>query len=773
MSSEFINPFDDGADRPSPMHPVSGHRPGLPPPYLNALNEEQRLAVETLDGPLLMLAGAGTGKTKALTTRIAHLLVEGKAWPRQILAVTFTNKAAREMKDRVTELIGGVAEGMWLGTFHALATRMLRRHAEVVGLKSNFTILDSDDQLRLLKQLMQAENIDTARWPPRALMARIQRWKDRAETPSKISNGDAGDFAGGRAIHLYAQYQERLKTLNAADFGDLTLHVCSIFQSEPEILREWRQRFKYVLVDEYQDTNVAQYLWLRLLAQEHKNICCVGDDDQSIYGWRGAEVGNILRFEKDFPGAQVVRLERNYRSTGHILGAASGLISNNETRLGKTLWTEADMGEPVHLNLVWDGDEEARIVGEEIENFQRNQASLSEIAILVRASFQSRAFEERFVTLGLPYRVIGGPRFYERLEIRDAIAYFRVTISPDDDLAFERIINTPKRGLGAATIQAAHNLAREERLSLFEACRKLAAAESLRPKTRKTLSDLIQAFDRWRLIEQGVEHLEVVETILDESGYVDMWRNDKSPEAAGRLENLKELVRAISDFENLQGFLEHVSLVMEIDADAGDDLISIMTLHAAKGLEFDIVFLPGWEDGMFPNQRAIDESGLAGLEEERRLAYVGLTRAKKCAIISAAANRRVYNQWVSSLPSRFIDELPKEHLRSDHADHSSGLPYGSSGYTFDGYGDTHGGYVSARTQTMGQKASGRRTDIIEGVSSEVKAQEAGSQLFAIGERIFHQKFGYGRIEDMNADRLEINFEQAGTKTVIASFVEKI
>jgi DNA helicase-2/ATP-dependent DNA helicase PcrA len=773
MSSEFINPFDDGADPPTPMGPRHGHKKGFPPPYLNDLNTEQRLAVETLDGPLLMLAGAGTGKTKALTTRIAHLLVEGKAWPRQILAVTFTNKAAREMKDRVTGLIGGVAEGMWLGTFHSLATRMLRRHAEVVGLKSNFTILDTDDQLRLLKQLMQAENIDTGRWPPRALMARIQRWKDRAETPTKVSRGEAGDFAAGRAVELFAQYQERLRTLNAADFGDLTLHMCSIFQTEPEILEEWRKRFKYVLVDEYQDTNVAQYLWLRLLAQGHKNICCVGDDDQSIYGWRGAEVGNILRFEKDFEGAQVVRLERNYRSTGHILGAASGLIENNEARLGKTLWTEADMGEPVHLNLVWDGDEEARFVGDEIEDLQRKQVSLSEMAILVRASFQSRAFEERFVTLGLPYRVIGGPRFYERLEIRDAIAYLRVTLSPDDDLAFERIINTPKRGLGAATIQAAHHLARQERLSLFEASRKLAASAEVRPKTRNTLSNLINAFDRWRLLEQGVEHLEVVETILDESGYVDMWRNDKSPEAAGRVENLKELVRAISEFENLQGFLEHVSLVMEIEADAGDELISIMTLHAAKGLEFDVVFLPGWEDGMFPNQRALDENGLAGLEEERRLAYVGLTRARKQAIISAAANRRVYNQWVSSLPSRFIDELPKQHIRYDQSNSAGGLPYTSTNYPSSSFSQANGGYESVKNRAIGQRTAGRRNDFVEGVSFEVKSRPPHVEQFAIGERIFHQKFGYGRIEDMNADRLEINFEQAGPKTVIASFVEKI
>jgi len=767
--ADSYNPFDDGAEPPPPMPP----RPAGPPPYLDGLNEEQRRAVETLDGPVLMLAGAGTGKTKALTTRIAHLLVTGKAWPRQILAVTFTNKAAREMKDRVADLIGGVAEGMWLGTFHALAARMLRRHSELVGLKSNFTILDADDQLRLLKQLMQAENLDTGRWPPRALMARIQRWKDRALTPEKVGKAEAGDFAGGRSVDLYGQYQARLTALNACDFGDLTLHMCTIFQSEPEVLEDWRRRFRYVLVDEYQDTNVAQYLWLRLIAQGHKNICCVGDDDQSIYGWRGAEVGNILRFETDFPGARVIRLERNYRSTGHILAAASGLIAKNEARLGKTLWTEADMGEPIDLHLVWDGDEEARMVGDEIEAFQRSKVPLSQIAVLVRAGFQTRAFEERFITLGLPYRVIGGPRFYERAEIRDAIAYLRVTVSPDDDLAFERIVNTPKRGLGAATLRQAHDLARKEGVSLFEASRRLAASDALRPKARNALGGLIMDFDRWRALEQGAEHVELVETVLDESGYVDMWRNDKTPEAPGRVESLKELVRAIGEFENLGGFLEHVSLVMENEAGAGDEQVSIMTLHAAKGLEFDIVFLPGWEDGMFPNQRALDENGRAGLEEERRLAYVGLTRAKQRAIVSAAANRRVYNQWVSALPSRFIDELPEEHIVRDAP---SGLDLGQGAYAAEGLGGGYaavtGGYSSAKSTANARRAAGRSAATIEGVSFEVKPRESKAGQFAIGERVFHQKFGYGQIEDIDADRLEIAFDKAGAKTVIASFVEK-
>ena len=772
------NPFDDDAF-------YDGDNPGYAPPpppapamvagrpiYLDGLNDEQLRAVETLDGPVLMLAGAGTGKTKALTTRIAHLLVAGKAWPRQILSVTFTNKASREMKDRVGALIGGVVEGMWLGTFHALAARMLRRHAELVGLKSNFTILDSDDQLRLLKQLMQAENIDTGRWPARALMGRIQRWKDRAQTPDKVSKGDAGDFANGRTQAIYAQYQKRLKTLNAADFGDLMLHMTTIFQDHPNVLEDWRRCFKYVLVDEYQDTNVSQYLWLRLLAQEHKNICCVGDDDQSIYGWRGAEVGNILRFEKDFPGARVIRLERNYRSTGHILGAASGLIAKNEARLGKTLWTEADMGEPVQLRLLWDGDEEARMVGDEVENQQRKKVPLNEMAVLVRAGFQTRAFEERFVTLGLPYRVIGGPRFYERSEIRDALAYLRIVVQPDNDLAFERIVNTPKRGLGAATIQAAYTLARTKRISLFEASRQLSTTDELRPKARNGLGAVVQMFDRWRALSDGVDQVELLETVLDESGYVDMWRNDKSPEAPGRIESLKELVRAIGEFENLMGFLEHVSLVTENDQNAGNDVISIMTLHAAKGLEFDIVFLPGWEDGMFPNQRALDESGRAGLEEERRLAYVGLTRARRYAIISAAANRRVYNQWVSSLPSRFIDELPAEHIERD-APEGLSTSYLQTPEFSGGQGMASGGYQSTKSRAMGARAAGPRAQVIDGVGFEVKARPKPKVDFVIGERVFHQKFGYGRVEAVDHDRLEIAFEQAGDKTVVASFVEKV
>ncbi|MBO6781740.1 MAG: UvrD-helicase domain-containing protein [Alphaproteobacteria bacterium] len=744
------------------------------PPWLAQLNEPQREAVETLEGPVLVLAGAGTGKTRVLTTRLAHLLRLGRARPYQVLAVTFTNKAAREMRERVADLVGGPAEAIWLGTFHALGARILRRHAELVGLKDNFTILDADDQVRLLKQLLEAENIDDKRWPARVLMGVIQRWKDRALTPDKVSAADAGDLAGGRLVDLYRGYQERLKTLNAADFGDLLLHNLTIFGENPEVLAEYQDRFEYILVDEYQDTNVAQYLWLRLLAQKHKNIACVGDDDQSIYAWRGAEVGNILRFEEDFPGAKIVRLEQNYRSTGPILGAASGLIAKNEGRLGKTLWTEAEGGERVTVNGVWDGEEEARVVSDRIEDIQRKgdddgkAVPLNEIAILVRAGFQTREFEERFLTLGLPYRVVGGPRFYERMELRDALAYLRVIQQPDDDLAFERIINKPKRGIGNTTVQTLYAAARASGISLYRAASEIVTTDELRPNIRSSLAGLVTDFERWRALNgdgrDGLPHPELAEMVLDESGYTEMLMNDKSPEAPGRLENLKELIVAMEEFDNLAGFLEHVSLVMENTEAAGSDLVNIMTLHSAKGLEFDTVFLPGWEEGLFPHQRNMDENGLAGLEEERRLAYVGLTRAKREATILFAANRRVHGQWQSAIPSRFIDELPPEHVEveSDQGLYSGGdrfsasrsLGYGGGGYAGSSYG---GGYGAGRMRTPDRDA-------------EATLIHAEPQGYGVGERVFHQKFGYGHITAIDDNKLAISFDKAGDKKVLDSFV---
>jgi DNA helicase-2/ATP-dependent DNA helicase PcrA len=748
-----------------PAH--DGARSGL----LDALNEGQRRAVEATEGPVLVLAGAGTGKTRVLTTRLAHILTTRRAWPGQILAVTFTNKAAAEMRNRVAGLLGHGAEELWIGTFHAIGVRILRRHAELVGLKSNFTILDADDQLRLVKQLMEARDVDATKWPPRLLLSIIQRWKDRGLVPARVPASEAGEFAMGRAVELYRDYQNRLMVLNACDFGDLLLHCLGLFTSHDDVLADYRRRFKYILVDEYQDTNVAQYLWLRLLAQEHRNICCVGDDDQSIYSWRGAEIGNILRFEKDFPGATVVRLEQNYRSTQDILAAASGLIAKNEGRLGKTLWTAREGGEKIVVRGVWDGEQEARNVGDEIEALQRAGESLNQIAVLVRASFQMREFEERFITLGVPYRVVGGPRFYERQEIRDAIAYLRVVNQFDDSLAFERIVNTPRRGIGAATIQALHLLSREQSISLTEAARRLVETDELRPQSRKALGELLEMFMRWRGLADDVDQVELAEIVLDESGYTAMWQASRAPDAPGRLENLKELVNALQEFENLSGFLEHVSLVMEAGEATAGEMVTLMTLHAAKGLEFDNVFLPGWEEGVFPNQRSLDEGGEAALEEERRLAYVGLTRARNRAVISFAANRRIFNQWQSAIPSRFVDELPPEHIQivADTGLYGSAPSHGMEEAVID-WDQTGRGPGFRRLRTArGNKGRGGR--LIEGRASAVKDYEPATGLRR-GVRVFHQKFGYGKVIAVDGHKLEVAFEKAGTKKVMASFVDK-
>src|SRR6478752_4864293 len=828
-----------------------------PAPYLGDLNPEQREAVETLDGPVLVLAGAGTGKTRVLTTRIAHILNLGRARPSEILAVTFTNKAAREMKDRVGQMVGQIVEGMpWLGTFHSIGVKVLRRHAELVGLKNNFTILDVDDQVRVIKMILEAEKLDEKRWPARVLAMLIDGWKNRGLTPEQVPSGEAASFANGKGKKLYMAYQERLKTLNAADFGDLLLENIRLFRQHADVLRNFQERFKFILVDEYQDTNVAQYLWLKLLAQTPsgsmaavpgrdqsadrqigaptdsaesgfgsptrfetteqnvnlprvpKNICCVGDDDQSIYGWRGAEVDNILRFDHDFPGAKVIRLERNYRSTGHILAAASHLIAHNEGRLGKTLRTEDVDGEKVTVTGSWDSEEEARAIGEEIEELQRAGDNLNEVAILVRASFQMREFEDRFVTLGLPYRVIGGPRFYERAEIRDALAYLRVINSPADDLAFERIVNVPKRGLGDATVQMLHDHARKRRIPLFEAARAVVETDELKPKARGSLRDLILHFDRWRAQREVTSHTELAEIVLDESGYTEMWQKDRSADAAGRLDNLKELVRSMEEFENLQGFLEHISLVMDRDGGTEDDAVSLMTLHSAKGLEFDNVFLPGWEEGLFPSQRTLDEQGRAGLEEERRLAHVGLTRARRRAKIYFATNRRIHGTWSTTIPSRFLDELPAANVEITESKGGSGWG-GSGGYgpsRFDnvesfgssyttpgwqraqanrargGGGGGNGGRGSFEEQAssfssqssspdFGSFSSRRRGPMT--IEGELVAKSTGTTSeFSLSDRVFHQKFGYGRVTRIDGNKLTIAFDKAGEKKVVDSFVQR-
>ena len=754
------------------LHPAAGAGPA----YLDGLNAEQREAVEATEGPVLMLAGAGTGKTRALTTRLAHILFTRRAQPFQLLAVTFTNKAAREMKERIGALIGERVEGLqWLGTFHSIGAQILRRHAEIVGLKPGFTILDADDSVRLAKQVIEAAGLDEKRWSGRGLASVIDGWKNRGLTPDKVSANEGWHFAEGRGVLLYSAYQERLKTLNAADFGDLLLHNLTIFQRHPDILAQYQDKFRYMLVDEYQDTNVAQYLWLRLLAQRHKNICCVGDDDQSIYGWRGAEVENILKFEKDFPGARVIRLERNYRSTPAILNAASTLISANKTRLGKTLWTEAAEGERVKVRGIWDGDEEARLIGDDIEAEQAKGRALSGMAVLVRASFQMRAFEERFNTLGLPYRVIGGPRFYEREEVRDAVSYLRLVRSADDDLAFDRIANKPARKLGGQTLQAVHALARARAIPLMAASRALIEADDLGAAARGALLKFVEMVDRWAREVESMSPRDLTELILDESGYTDYWKNNKTAKADSKLDNLKEVVQAVSEFDTLAAYLDHVALVADRNENSETSAVWLMTLHAAKGLEFPVVFLPGWEEGVFPSQRSLDEGGSPALEEERRLAYVGITRARESCRISFAANRQMYGRWQTALPSRFIDELPPDAVDvvsqpGLYGNAAAALPGHSR---FDASAVDDGAYYDNPGWRRARAASTRPSPaapMIEGRARDVSIS-AGGAKFAVGTRVFHDKFGYGRVILAEGQKLTVDFEHSGAKKVVDSFVK--
>ena len=720
--------------------------------YLDKLNSEQLEAVEVTDGAVLVLAGAGTGKTRVLTTRIAHIINSGLAYPNQILAVTFTNKASREMTERVVGMLHHDVSGMWLGTFHSICAKILRRHAEAMGFQSNFTILDADDQVRLLKKIMEEAGVDTKKHAPKILMSIIQSYKDKGWNPNQVQSGFAGDFADGKIVQIYDAYQRRLRNINAMDFGDLLLHCLTMFQKQPDILAVYHGFFKYILVDEYQDTNVAQYMWLRLLAQASGNICCVGDDDQSIYSWRGAQVGNILRFTKDFPNAITVKLEQNYRSTHHILAAASGLIANNKGRIGKTLRTDSNDGEQLRVKFLWDGDEEAKFVANEIEamssSLTREKHSMSQFAVLVRAGFQTRAFEERFLTLNIPYKVVGGLRFYERAEIRDAIAYIHVLMQPNNDLAFERIINLPKRGIGKSSLEVLYRNSRNQGITLYDSTAQMAQNAELPTKAGKVLGALVEQFANWRNALNAIEHDKVVEQMLEESGYLQMWRDEakkeRSPEAEGRLENLRELVRALAEFESLGDFLEHISLVMDNDQNKSGEMVNIMTLHAAKGLEFDTVFLPGWEEGLFPHQRALDESGGGGLEEERRLAYVGITRARKNLFITHAANRRIYNQWQNSIPSRFLKELPAQHVDIL----SSNLGFNSN---------------------ANRPAFERKTEPLERAITQLATD---TNAFNTGTRIFHDKFGYGYIQNVNGDNLDINFDHSGRKTLKSGFVKK-
>ncbi|UVO52913.1 ATP-dependent helicase [Sphingomonas sp. SUN039] len=750
------------------------------PPYLRGLNPPQRDAVLTTDGPVLVLAGAGTGKTAALTARLAHLVYTRKAYPSEILSVTFTNKAAREMRERVRALIGDAVEGMpWLGTFHAIAAKMLRRHAELVGLQSNFTILDTDDQLRVMKQLIIAADIDEKRFTARALSGLIDGWKNKGLVPADLGAGESELFANGRGGELYAAYQARLKALNACDFGDLLLHMLVILKTHRDVLEQYQNRFRYIMVDEYQDTNSSQYLWLRLLAQQRKNICCVGDDDQSIYSWRGAQVENILKFEKDFPGAKVIRLEQNYRSTPHILAAASGVIANNTGRLGKTLFTDLPQGDPVKVIGVWDGPEEARRVGDEIEAWQhrgpKGANTLDGVAILIRAQYQSREFEDRFIAIGMPYRIVGGFRFYERAEIRDALAYLRLINQPSDDLAFERIVNVPKRGLGDKAVAKMQMLARAEGIPLTHAAARILDTDELTPQARRALGNLVGDIARWRDMASSMNHADLARQMLDESGYTGALQAEKTVEASGRLENLTELARAMEEYETLGDFLEHVSLVMDNEAAANEAKVTIMTIHAAKGLEFDKVFLVGWEEGVFPSQRALDEGGLNSLEEERRLAYVAITRARQSATILHAANRRIYGQWTSSIPSRFVAELPAAHV-----EHETTMSGGASLWQAnwseraDPFADvargTGRGPGWQRAASVGSGFSTAPQRIVEARGPAISLGNKGRDDLTLGQRVFHTKFGYGVIAEIEGNKLEIEFESAGRKRVLDSFV---
>ena len=744
--------------------------------YLDDLNPEQREAVLHTDGPVLVLAGAGTGKTRVLTSRIAYILQNRMAFPSQILSVTFTNKAAKEMKSRVGDYIGHGIEGLpWMGTFHSIAAKILRINAELVGLKPNFTILDTDDQIRLLKQIIKAENIDDKKWTPRYMASLIDSWKNKGWMPEKLSSQNNFKFAEGKGKKVYEIYQSRLKILNACDFGDLLLLNLELFKENQDILKKYHEKFKYILVDEYQDTNICQYLWLRLLAQGSHNICVVGDDDQSIYGWRGAEVDNILRFEKEFSGAKVIKLERNYRSTEHILGAASGLISANKSRLGKTLWTEDIGGHKVTVTGVWDAAAEARLISSVIEDWKRDGRGYNEVAILVRASRQMRSFEERFIQIGMPYRVIGGPRFFERQEIRDAHAYIRVLRSETDDLAFERIVNVPKRGIGSATIQKLQIIARKMNVSLEQATREVIKTDEIRGKARTALRSFTKDLDRWRGNLITSNHTDVTEIVLDESGYTQMWLNNKDAKSSSRLENLKELIQAMGEFESLDAYLEHVSLVLDVEKNDQEEEVSIMTLHSAKGLEFPLILLPGWEEGTFPSQRSVDEAGSEGLEEERRLAYVGITRARERAKIFFAANRQIYGSWQSSLPSRFIDELPPENvsagsetgyydnntLNEAEIEITSEFPDSASRrYNSPGWQR----YKTHKSKTLYSRQ-------VEGKFSK-KLDAHTTQKYKTGERIFHQKFGYGKILTVDGNKLYVDFEKAGHKKVLDSFVDR-
>ncbi len=684
-----------------------------------------------------MLAGAGTGKTRVLTTKLSKIIRENYANPYEILTVTFTNKAANEMKNRVESILNINTAGWWIGTFHSMGARILRKNPEIVGLKKQFTIIDTDDQLKLLKQVLSFHNIDDKRWPAKNLSYVIQRWKDKGLNPENIDQ-QGSDFANNKGAVLYETYQKRLKTLNAVDYGDLLLHNLNMFLIQPDIKNYYKNKFKFVLVDEYQDTNMCQYYWLQNIVNKNQNICVVGDDDQSIYSWRGAEVKNIFKFEKEYDKVKVIKLEKNYRSKANILNAANFLISNNKNRMGKDLWTDDEAGEKIEIINVNNNEEEATYISDKIEELISSGVLLKSFAILVRASYQTRAFEDRFIKIGMPYKIIGGTKFYERLEIRDALAFLRIVASDYDDLAFERIINVPKKGIGEKTIRSIEVFRREKNLSLIQAARELVKINYFSNKINNNLSNFTKLIEKWRN-QKTLNASELAETILDESGYTEMWQNDKSVEAESRLDNLKELVNAITEFDTIRSFIEHIQLVMDNELNNKNNSVNILTFHASKGLEFENIFLPGWEEEVFPNKRALEERLNEGLEEERRLAYVGITRAQKRVWILHANSRIIHGQWFYSIPSRFLSELPTDNVISNSNTNTN--YFGNLNY---------------------------QNNILKNDHTYIENKET----ILNGDRVFHQKFGYGSVINLENDNAEVKFEKTSTKKVKIDYLIK-
>ena len=731
--------------------------------YIEDLNKEQRQAVENLDGPLLVLAGAGTGKTRVLTTRIAHILKKGKALPGQILAVTFTNKAAKEVINRIENLADSSI--YWCGTFHSISAKILRQHAERISFSSNFTIIDTDDQIKLIKQILSDYNIDEKSNHAKLLAHIIGRYKDKGWMPNKVPVSEEKQFVNGMSNKLYQEYQKRLQLLQAMDFGDLILLTIELFNNNLDILGHYQKKFKYILVDEYQDTNVSQYLWLRLLAQGHNNICCVGDDDQSIYGWRGAEIRNILRFDKDFPNAKVIRLERNYRSTPAILNAASQLIANNRNRHGKKLWTQDMNSESVKLSIYYDDRQEAREIADEIDAKNKlHNIALNNIAILIRAGYQTRSFEESLNYVKIPYRIIGGAKFYDRMEIKDMVAYMRLLQNNDDSLAFERVINVPKRGIGEATITEIRNKAKEHEISMFAAANYLLENNLLRGKAAVAIADFIANILKWHDSLKNLNHVEVVETVLVESGYREMIKSQDPEKLRERLDNIKELLRGLGEFPSLADYLEHISLVTDNDSATDENKVNILTMHAAKGLEFDLVFLPGWEEGIFPSSRSILENSGIGIEEERRLAYVAITRAKKYLHISYACNRRLFGAYQSSESSRFIDELPQDcYELINNFSNRNHIDYKNFSEVND--------FLNPRF--VSQKYKLKKEEIVLG-EKNLMAEKNKDNGFKYGQIVQHQEFGKGRIlAILEGNVAQIMFDNCGFKKISTKFLKKV